>query len=1369
MPRGRKSQASGQTDQEASSSLDHAFVGKLLSAIRRIKGQKQRPGEERIVSTMMHKYGASEDETRSGLEAAVRAGKIVKLINKGLPSYRDPDSLSSRGMLNPSELVRMIKSAILTLSLDGANLHDIETQIVKQYGLVASAELHDQIKSLTAKQLELGSLVKQGRLVKVPIVRADPFPAPQVRPSAICSFCLGTAEQNRHKRPEELVSCHECGNSGHPSCLQYSAALVERVKAEPWLCLECKKCMICDQAANADDLLICDACDKGFHMDCLDPPVTELPEGRWICPICVPLPSRRRPHGGRHSAAFSHKRARKSVSYYHDGVDGGGGRKKKRKHHHELEFSEFEDFEPFVPPEDLQPVLPPGVSESDLALFKKAQEQAMAIMASSMTGPNLDPSARSPPMIEFGKYEIKTWYSSPYPQEYAMLPKLFLCEFCLKYMKSRSILKRHRAKCRWFHPPANEIYRNGELSIFEVDGMCSKIYCQNLCLLAKLFLDHKTLYYDVEPFLFYVMTKNDRKGCHLVGYFSKEKSCQQKYNVSCIMTMPQYQRQGFGRFLIDFSYLLSRVEDQPGSPEKPLSDLGRISYHSYWKSTLMEYLYHCGSAQLSIRTIARDTGMDPHDIAATLHQLSMLSLREDGSVAIVKDTTALEAHMEKVRSARTVRIVLDPECLRWTPLVHSTSTAPGTTSGEATESEEVEEQKEERGEGDGEGEEEKEGRRLLRTPEESPRVEEKGRSLRPPSSSVSGDGGEGEGEGDAGDEAARRKRRPWRGPRRKKRKKERSRPPTTPTTPTTTPTPVTSSRSRRPPPVVETPLRRSTRQRRGQPAWLPKRRKIPRLRVWSPEGSRIVSVPRYQPDYVDPVSTRTRSHSSIRIERGHLFQLGLSNFEPLRRRSRKKTISTSSADVRTDGEEEVFLLPGHDGSETDGERRSCSPGSHDDGGQEEDEEEELVEGLKVSLPSSSLRTRQKKPAVSESDSDSSASDSDSSSSTSSASSSPAHKAESLTSEKGRQEEPSTPRTSLLQPPTRESPGHLLRGDSDVEEFDSHSESEMTGDEEAPILPTQRGPSSCHAPSTPATHDPSPGIIVTSSSSSSSPSTKEEGQATENSSAPLARDKAPLRAASPTLSLTSSLPSLTPAPSVSSQQSCPAASSGPETTHALPSMPPLQSFAALHGPPEGGGFPPPPLHRSPLSVASLAQSATSHTPPHTTSSDAPSTTTSSSSTPSLPAAFSPSLAAAGLSPPLPWGLLANQQTPGQQPFNQYLYLSSYYRAVAAAANMPRLNPMRQSPFPASYWRSPTSFVAGQTPAITTAAPYLSGGQTVEQVSQNLAGGPSLSAPFMGVGGGGMITQSLSLPNLSNGAQFSIPPLPPNSHPPPPSTS
>ena len=53
--------------------------------------------------------------------------------------------------------------------------------------------------------------------------------------------------------------------------------------------------------------------------------------------------------------------------------------------------------------------------------------------------------------------------------------------------------------------------------------MCShqQKYCQHLCLLAKNFLDHKTLHVDVEPFHFYVLTTWDAFGAHVVGYFSK--------------------------------------------------------------------------------------------------------------------------------------------------------------------------------------------------------------------------------------------------------------------------------------------------------------------------------------------------------------------------------------------------------------------------------------------------------------------------------------------------------------------------------------------------------------------------------------------------------------------------------------------------------------------------------------------------------------------------------------------------------------------------------------------------------------------------------------------------------------------------------
>ncbi|KAG9027365.1 hypothetical protein FRB95_007826 [Tulasnella sp. JGI-2019a] len=267
---------------------------------------------------------------------------------------------------------------------------------------------------------------------------------------------------------------------------------------------------------------------------------------------------------------------------------------------------------------------PATPSERDIA---QTPMTARMKEGSTTTGPSL--RIRS---IRFGEHEIDTWYDAPFSEEYASVPdgKLWICEFCLRYMKSAFSAGRHRMKCRARHPPGDEIYRDDAVSVFEVDGRKNKIYCQNLCLLSKMFLDHKSLFYDVEPFLFYVMTEMDDVGARFVGYFSKEKRSLKEHNLSCIMTLPVRQKKGWGNLLIDFSYLLSKKEGRIGGPETPLSALGAISYKRYWTLTLMYYL-RTSPKNVTLPGISVETSMTMEDALATLRDNDMITVLDPAS------------------------------------------------------------------------------------------------------------------------------------------------------------------------------------------------------------------------------------------------------------------------------------------------------------------------------------------------------------------------------------------------------------------------------------------------------------------------------------------------------------------------------------------------------------------------------------------------------------------------------------------------------------------------------------------------------------------------------------------------------------------
>nr|POE74567.1 histone acetyltransferase mst2 [Quercus suber] len=372
--------------------------------------------------------------------------------------------------------------------------------------------------------------------------------------------------------------------------------------------------------------------------------------------------------------------------------------------------------------------------DPDRQAFQDARDRAERLWKEKMSKVNNETPARSSKSsgpaskikcINFGQYEIDTWHAAPYPEEYSRNKHLYICEFCLKYMSSDYVAWRHKLKCSAKHPPGDEIYRqdivNPEsgaettLSFFEVDGRRNPLYCQNLCLLAKLFLGSKTLYYDVEPFLFYIMTENDEFGCHFVGYFSKEKrgcapappmdphtsfddneGSQENQgadsngetvpdpvisspgnNVSCILVLPVHMRRGFGRILIEFSYMLTKVECRTGSPEKPLSDMGLISYRSYWRTVLCGLLLRykkegdsgeSGEKNISVVQIAKETGMTPDDIISTLEALRFL-VRDPitRTYALRLDYDYMQEYVEKHKKKATIE--LNPTLLCWTPYV----------------------------------------------------------------------------------------------------------------------------------------------------------------------------------------------------------------------------------------------------------------------------------------------------------------------------------------------------------------------------------------------------------------------------------------------------------------------------------------------------------------------------------------------------------------------------------------------------------------------------------------------------------------------------------------------------------------------------
>ncbi|KAK2952293.1 putative Histone acetyltransferase KAT8 [Blattamonas nauphoetae] len=217
--------------------------------------------------------------------------------------------------------------------------------------------------------------------------------------------------------------------------------------------------------------------------------------------------------------------------------------------------------------------------------------------------------------------------------------------------------------CQTRSPPGDEIYRDANISLYYVSGR-EIVYCQNLCLLMKLFIEHKTLFYDIESFAFFVLCEVDDEGAHIVAAFSKDLRTSSPFNLSCITTLPPYQRKGYGYFLTSACYALSRFDQIVKTPERPLSDLGIITFLPFWQREVLQVLSRHEDLKFSLKELAEEAFLTPPDVILALRSMNMIQI--DNSVLTIHITHE-QVLEELAKRNRTPKVAFDNEKLFFDP------------------------------------------------------------------------------------------------------------------------------------------------------------------------------------------------------------------------------------------------------------------------------------------------------------------------------------------------------------------------------------------------------------------------------------------------------------------------------------------------------------------------------------------------------------------------------------------------------------------------------------------------------------------------------------------------------------------------------
>lgn len=316
-------------------------------------------------------------------------------------------------------------------------------------------------------------------------------------------------------------------------------------------------------------------------------------------------------------------------------------------------------------------------------------------------------------LVLFGEYEFDTWYgNSAYfnsngdlelgidtikaggsqrrrtplaPQESLLwLDKLCVCEYCFKYTADAAKMTLHRMVCplkKPFPPLGRLVYSDTKAPylIKHVRGYTHELFCQNLSLFGKLFLDDKSVYYNVDCFDFYVLYGFDsrdeeisgsvlRKNFKPMGFFSHEvNSWDADNNLACICVFPPFQRLHLGQLLIEFLYAMALVTPNMArlGPEFPLSPYGKISYLRFWAKRLASIITtDLGDSKVvTLQDLGNATGFRKEDILLALEYMDILEEDTKSEEILVNPTKLNDWCRSNNFDASTHLQMLNPDCI----------------------------------------------------------------------------------------------------------------------------------------------------------------------------------------------------------------------------------------------------------------------------------------------------------------------------------------------------------------------------------------------------------------------------------------------------------------------------------------------------------------------------------------------------------------------------------------------------------------------------------------------------------------------------------------------------------------------------------